>query len=58
MPYAAPLKDMLFVMTDLAGLSAVNALPGHEDATLDTAEAVLHENAKFCSAVVAPLNGR
>jgi alkylation response protein AidB-like acyl-CoA dehydrogenase len=56
MPYAAPLKDMLFVMTELAGLNAVNMLPGHEDATLDTAEAVLHENAKFCSTVVAPLN--
>jgi len=56
MPYAAPLKDMLFVMTELAGLAEVNALPGCEDATLDTAEAVLEEHAKFCSAVVAPLN--
>ncbi|MFT5644317.1 MAG: hypothetical protein ACI83P_001871, partial [Janthinobacterium sp.] len=56
MPYVAPLKDMLFVMTELAGLAAVNALPGCADATLDTAEAVLEENAKFCSAVVAPLN--
>jgi len=28
MPYAAPLKDMLFVMTELAGLTEVNALPG------------------------------
>ena len=56
MPYAAPLKDMLFVMTELAGLADVNALPGCEDATPDTAEAVLEENAKFCSTVVAPLN--
>ncbi|MFT5644669.1 MAG: alkylation response protein AidB-like acyl-CoA dehydrogenase, partial [Janthinobacterium sp.] len=56
MPYVAPLKDMLFVMTELAGLAAVNALSGCADATLDTAEAVLEENAKFCSAVVAPLN--
>ncbi|MET3130861.1 alkylation response protein AidB-like acyl-CoA dehydrogenase [Oxalobacteraceae bacterium GrIS 1.11] len=57
MTYTAPLKDMLFVMTELAGLAAVNALPGCEDASLDTAEAVLEENAKFCGAVVAPLNG-
>ncbi|UMR33072.1 acyl-CoA dehydrogenase [Massilia sp. MB5] len=56
MSYQAPLKDMLFVMNELAGLSAVNALPGCEDATPETAEAVLEENAKFCSGVVAPLN--
>ena len=56
MSYKAPLKDMLFVMNELAGLSAINALPGCEDATADTVEAVLEENAKFCSNVVAPLN--
>ncbi len=56
MPYQAPLKDMLFVMNELADLAAVNALPGNEDATPDTAEAVLEENAKFVSNVVAPLN--
>ncbi|CDG84786.1 acyl-CoA dehydrogenase [Janthinobacterium agaricidamnosum] len=56
MSYQAPLKDILFVMNELAGLSEVHALPGCEDATPDTAEAVLEENAKFCSGVVAPLN--
>jgi alkylation response protein AidB-like acyl-CoA dehydrogenase len=56
MSYVAPLKDMLFVMNKLAGLSKVNALPGCEDATPDTAEAVLEENARFCSEVIAPLN--
>lgn len=56
MSYAAPLKDMLFVMNELAGLSAVNVLPGCEDATPETVEAVLEENAKFCSEVIAPLN--
>jgi butyryl-CoA dehydrogenase len=54
--YNAPIKDMLFVMNELAGLSTVNALPGCEDATADTVEAVLEENAKFCGSVVAPLN--
>jgi len=56
MSYVAPLKDMLFAMNELAGLAAVNALPGCEDATPETVEAVLEENAKFCSEVVAPLN--
>ncbi|KQQ45314.1 acyl-CoA dehydrogenase [Duganella sp. Leaf126] len=56
MPYQAPLKDMLFVISELADLAAVNALPGNEDATLDTAEAILEENGKFVSGVIAPLN--
>ncbi|MDO8651726.1 MAG: acyl-CoA dehydrogenase [Undibacterium sp.] len=56
MSYVAPLKDMLFVMNELAGLVAVNALPGCEDATPETVEAVLEENAKFTGEVVAPLN--
>ncbi len=56
MSYAAPLKDMLFVVNELADLAAVHALPGCEDATPETVEAVLEENAKFCGEVVAPLN--
>ncbi|MRT30733.1 MULTISPECIES: acyl-CoA dehydrogenase [Herbaspirillum] len=56
MSYTAPVKDMLFVMNELAGLAAVNALPGCEDATPETAEAILEENARFCSEVIAPLN--
>ena len=56
MSYTAPLKDMLFVMNELAGLAKVNALPGCEDATPETVEAVLEESAKFCAEVVAPLN--
>jgi alkylation response protein AidB-like acyl-CoA dehydrogenase len=56
MSYTAPIKDMLFVMNELANLDAVSALPGCEDATRDTAEAVLEENAKFVSGVIDPLN--
>lgn len=56
MSYVAPIKDMLFVMNELAGLNEVNALPGCEDATPETVEAVLEENAKFTSEVIAPLN--
>ena len=56
MSYTAPLKDMLFVMNELAGLETISTLPGCEDATPETAEAVLEENAKFCTEVIAPLN--
>ncbi|RXZ37992.1 acyl-CoA dehydrogenase [Oxalobacteraceae bacterium CAVE-383] len=56
MSYTAPLKDMLFVLNELAGLAHVNALPGCEDATPETVEAILEENGRFCAEVVAPLN--
>jgi len=47
---------MQFVLNELANLAEINALPGCEDATPDTVEAVLEENAKFCRDVIAPLN--
>jgi butyryl-CoA dehydrogenase len=47
---------MLFVIDELADLESIAALPGFEDATRDTAQAVLEENARFCQDVVAPLN--
>ena len=56
MRYAAPLQDILFVIKELAGLPAINALPGCEEATLETVQAVLEEHARFCSEVIAPLN--
>ena len=56
MSYIAPIKDMLFVMKELAGLENIATLPGFEDANLDTARAVLEESAKLCGEVLAPLN--
>jgi alkylation response protein AidB-like acyl-CoA dehydrogenase len=56
MSYTAPLKDMLFVMNELAHLPVLGTLPGCEEATPETAEAILEENARFCAEVVAPLN--
>jgi 3-(methylthio)propanoyl-CoA dehydrogenase len=56
MSYSAPVKDMLFAMTELADLERIAALPGFEDANRDTAEAVLDEAAKFNGEVLAPLN--
>ncbi|MFN7726579.1 MAG: acyl-CoA dehydrogenase [Rubrivivax sp.] len=56
MTYRAPIKDMLFVMKELAGIEQVAQLPGHEDAGYDTAAAVLEECAKLTEGVIAPLN--
>ena len=56
MSYQAPVKDLLFCMTELAGLAQVATLPGFEEAGVDTAQAVLEECAKFNEGVIAPLN--
>jgi alkylation response protein AidB-like acyl-CoA dehydrogenase len=56
MTFTAPLKDMLFVIDELADIEKVSTLQGFEDATLDTAHAVLDEAAKFNGEVLAPLN--
>jgi len=54
--YRAPLREMRFVMDELAGLSEVAGLPGFEDASADLADAILTEAAKFSGEVLAPLN--
>ncbi|WP_176844225.1 acyl-CoA dehydrogenase family protein, partial [Cupriavidus necator] len=56
MTYRAPLKEMFFVLDTLAGLEAINRLPGFEEASRETAYSVLEEAAKFSEQVVAPLN--
>ena len=56
MSYVAPVKDMLFNIAHLADLAQVAAMPGFEDAGLETAQAVLEEAARFNQEVLAPLN--
>ncbi len=56
MSYNAPLKDMLFNIEHVAHIAHVAALPGFEDAGLETAQAVLEECAKLNQDVIAPLN--
>lgn len=56
MSYQAPLKDIEFTLQHVAGLADVAALPGYEEASADTAGAVLEECARFCESVLAPLN--
>ena len=54
--YNAPIRDMQFVMKELAGLDEVAALPGCEEATPDLVDAILEEAGKFAGGVLAPLN--
>ena len=54
--YAAPLKDMKFVLHELSGLAEVAKLPGCAEATPDTVDAILEEAARFSSGVLDPLN--
>ena len=54
--YAAPTRDMRFVLNELAGLPDVNQLPGFEEATVETVDAVLEGAGKFAAEVLAPLN--
>ncbi|MDH3691741.1 MAG: acyl-CoA dehydrogenase family protein, partial [Gammaproteobacteria bacterium] len=54
--YIAPTLEMKFVLNELAGLDAVNTLPGYEEATPDLVDAVLEEAARLASEMLAPLN--
>ena len=54
--YIAPIRDMQFVMQELAGLDQVLALPGYEEADQDLVDAILEEAGKFAGEVLAPLN--
>lgn len=54
--YSAPIRDMQFVMQELAGLTEVAALPGNEEVSPDLVDAILEEAGKFAGGVLAPLN--
>ena len=54
--YAAPLKDMKFVLNELAGLGEIAKLPGYQEATPDVVDAILEEASKFASGVLDPIN--
>jgi alkylation response protein AidB-like acyl-CoA dehydrogenase len=54
--YKAPLKDIQFVLNEVLDVSSLARLPGYEDATPDTVQAVLEEAGKLCENVLFPLN--
>jgi alkylation response protein AidB-like acyl-CoA dehydrogenase len=54
--YAAPVKDMSFVMNELAGLNEIAKLPGCEEMTPDVVQTILDEAGRFAAEVLAPIN--
>ncbi len=54
--YRAPVKEMRFVINELAGLEQLSKLPGFEEATPDLVEAVLEEAAALAVQVISPTN--
>ena len=55
-PYAAPLNDMQFILSELADFDNISRLPGCGDATPDMAFAILEQAGRFAAEVLAPLN--
>ena len=56
MSYRAPVKDMAFMLNDVAGLQSLVSGGLYEEATPDLIEAVLEEAGKLAENVIAPLN--
>src|SRR5262245_1551178 len=56
MTYAAPLRDMIFTLEEIAGIGEIATLPGCADATPDLVRSILDEAGKFAAGVLAPLN--
>jgi acyl-CoA dehydrogenase len=54
--YRAPLRDMQFVLKELAGLDEIAKLPGFEDVSSELVSQILEEAAKFSAEVLSPLN--
>ena len=54
--YKAPLRDMHFVLHELAGLAEIARLPGCEEINAELVDQILEESAKFANGVLSPLN--
>ncbi len=56
MSYTPPIKDMQFVINELAGLPEINQLSDFDMATPDLVDAILEEAGRLAAEVIAPTN--
>ena len=56
MAFASPIKDIRFILENVAGFPEVARTERFADATPDLVEAILTEAGKMCDQVLAPLN--
>ncbi|MEK7266299.1 MAG: acyl-CoA dehydrogenase [Pseudomonadota bacterium] len=56
MTYSTPVRDMRFALDQMAGFPALMRSGAYPDLSAEMVDAILAEAAKFCDAVVAPLN--
>jgi acyl-CoA dehydrogenase len=54
--YKAPVQDSLFLLNDVFRMDRYGNLPGFEDMSAETLEAILEEGAKLAEEVMQPLN--
>ena len=54
--YAAPIRDMTFVLNEVVGLDYLSVVPAWEGVTPDLVEQALDEAGKLAGEVLAPLN--
>lgn len=54
--YKAPLRDIMFVLTEMFDMARIQKLPAYKDVTDDLVDAILTEGARFCENVLFPLN--
>ena len=56
MAYKVPVRELRFVLEELAGMAALRALPGGAEVGPEMVEAILSENARLLEEAIAPLN--
>src|SRR5271168_4898114 len=56
MTYTAPIADMRFAATRLAGFAEIARLPGGEELSESLLESIFEQGGRFASGVLAPLN--
>ncbi|MGH1483235.1 MAG: acyl-CoA dehydrogenase C-terminal domain-containing protein [Geminicoccales bacterium] len=54
--YAAPQRDMQFILHELLNVEQLTKLTGYEEATTDVIDAIIEESAKVAEEVLFPLN--